>query len=150
MDITTDQIREPIGRIMGSIGRKFLGNLQQSLMYLDIERSFYPLLLIEAGNGNLTQKELAHKLSCDKVQVVRIIDYLSSNGYVVRGQDINDRRKCNLVITEKARKILPDIKKAIRETTAMSLKNIPENKIEELYALLKIMDQNLSSLNADE
>jgi MarR family transcriptional regulator, transcriptional regulator for hemolysin len=149
MSITTDNIREPIGRIMASISRKFLDNLHRSLAHLDIERSFYPLLLIEAGNGNLTQKELAQKLSCDKVQVVRIIDYLSSNGYVERGQDINDRRKCNLVITEKAKKILPDIKNAIQETMTLTLKDVPENKVDELYRLLNLIDKNLSSLNVN-
>ena len=78
-------IKEPIGRRLDKIGKLFLAKLQTNLTHLDIERSFYPLLLIEAGNG-LTQQNLAQKLNCDKVQVVRIIDYLSSNGYVQRVQ----------------------------------------------------------------
>lgn len=74
-------IKEPIGRKMDKIGKMFQSKLQNDLKHLDIDRSFYPLLLIEAGNG-ITQQELASRLLCDKVQVVRIIDYLSSNGYV--------------------------------------------------------------------
>ncbi len=97
-------LREPIGRIMGKISRIFLTDLQRNLAHLDIERSYYPLMLIEAGNGNLTQKELSDKLSCNKVQAVRIIDYLSSNGYVERVQNEKDRRKINLEITVKAKK----------------------------------------------
>jgi MarR family transcriptional regulator, transcriptional regulator for hemolysin len=145
MNTVTEQIKEPIGRIMGNISRAFLSELHDNLSHLDIDRSFYPLLLIDAGNGNITQNELAAKLSCDKVQVVRIIDYLSSNGYVERAKNAEDRRKCSLEITDKARKVLPDIKMAIRKTSVIALKNIPENKINELYGLLAIIDHNLSS-----
>ena len=139
-------IKEPIGRIMGNIGRLFMADLHRNLSHLDIERSYYPLLLIEAGNGNLTQQELAGKLSCDKVQVVRIIDYLASNGYVERGQNPSDHRKSSLQITTKAKKILPDIKRAIHETTELALINVPEDKIDEIYALIKTIEKNLSTI----
>jgi DNA-binding MarR family transcriptional regulator len=137
-------IKEPIGRIMGEISRLFLANLHHNLAHLDIKRSFYPLLLIEAANGKLTQQELAQKLSCNKVQVVRIVDYLSSRGYVTRIQDSNDRRKCNLSTTDKAKESLPDIKKAICETTSLALEQMPEKEVNELYFLLKTIEINLS------
>ena len=139
-------IKEPIGRIMGNIGRLFMAGLHRNLSHLDIERSYYPLLLIEAGNGKLTQQELAGKLSCDKVQVVRIIDYLESNGYVERGLNPADRRKSSLQITAKAMKILPDIKKAMKETTEMALINVPENKIDEIYTLIQTIEKNLTTI----
>ena len=143
---TEEIIREPIGRIMAGISRMFLSNLHLKLSHLDIERSFYPLLLIESGNGNLTQKDLARRLSISKVQVVRIIDYLSSNGYVERCQNADDRRKISLEITEKAREFLPDIKQAIEETTVIALKNVPDEKVDELYNLLRHIETNLSAI----
>jgi MarR family transcriptional regulator for hemolysin len=138
-------VKEPIGRIMGNISRRFLTSLQQQLIHLDIERSYYPLLLIESGQGNLNQQELAGLLSCDKVQVVRIIDYLSSNGYVERLQDSKDRRKSYIRITGKAEKFLPDIKKAIQVTSAIALKDLSEDKVDKLYSFLKIIEKNLQS-----
>ncbi len=146
MDQTQETpIREPIGRIMARIGRIFFANLQNNLSHLDIERSFYPLLLIEEGKGNMTQQDLAEKLAIDKVQVVRIVDYLSSNGYVEREQDIRDRRKHNLVITKKAEMSIPNIKLAIQKTTKLVLKSISEDQVEELYFLLKTIDKNIQS-----
>lgn len=139
-----NHLREPIGRVMGKISRMFLTNLQRNLSHLDIGRSYYPLILIEAGAGNLTQQELSEKLLCNKVQAVRIIDYLSSNGYVERVQNLKDRRKYNLEITKKARRILPDIKQAIDSTTAMAVDSIPENKVDEIYVLLKRIELNLA------
>lgn len=139
--------REPIGRIMDNIRLMFLSNLQSQLTHLDIERSFYPLLLIEAENGKMTQQELAGKIMRDKVQVVRIVDYLSLNGYANRVQDATDRRKINLEITDKGRKILPDIRKAMEVTSNIALANIAEDKIDELYKMIRIIEKNLIEYN---
>ena len=136
-------MKEPIYRKMDKIGKMFQAKLQNELKHLDIDRSFYPLLLIEAGNG-ITQKELADQLLCDKVQVVRIIDYLSSNGYVERIQNLTDKRKYELTITEKARLVLPDIKQALKDTTSVVVNCLSENQIDELYNLLSILELNLS------
>jgi len=86
-------IIEPVGHIASNIHRMFLTILNIYLADVDIDRFYYPILLIEASKGNLTQQELAGKLGCDKVQVVRIIDYLSEKGYVTRVKNTRDRRK---------------------------------------------------------
>ena len=135
-------MKEPVGRKMDKIGKMFQAKLQGSLKHLDIERSFYPLILIEKGNG-ITQQELASQLLCDKVQVVRIIDYLSSNGYVERIQNQTDKRKYELAITEKARLVLPDIKKAINDTTLVALNGLSVKQIDQLYSMLSVIELNL-------
>ena len=135
-------MKEPVGRLMDKIGKMFQTMLQADLKHLDIDRSFYPLLLIEEGNG-LTQQELACKLLCDKVQVVRIVDYLSSNGYVERVQNKTDKRKYELVITEKARRVIPDIKEAIVQTSTVTFKGLSAKQIDDLYNVLELIDNNL-------
>ena len=137
-------MQEPIGRKMDKVGRMFQAELQAELQHLDIERSFYPLMLIEAGNG-ITQQELADKLLCDKVQVVRIIDYLSYNGYVKRVQNQTDKRKYELTITEKARLVLPDIKKAISNTSSIAMKGLSENQVSQLYSMVSLIESKLIS-----
>ena len=135
-------MKEPIGRKMDKIGKLFQAKLQGNLKQLDIDRSFYPLILIEKGNG-ITQQELASQLLCDKVQVVRIIDYLSSNGYVERIQNQTDKRKYELAITEKARLVLPDIKKAMNDTTLVALSGLSVKQTEQLYNMLSVIELNL-------
>lgn len=137
-------MKEPFGRKMDKIAKMFQARLQNDLKHLDIDRSFYPLLLIEAGNG-ITQQELAHQLLCDKVQVVRIIDYLSSNGYVERIHNQSDKRKYELAITEKARLVLPDIKKALENTTSNAFICLTDSQTDEFYNLLTIIENNLLS-----
>ena len=138
-------INEPVERIMGKISKMSQDNLRSILSHLDIDRSFYPLLLIESGNG-ITQQELSRELSCDKVQVVRIIDYLSSNGYVERIPNKTDKRKYELVITEKAVKVIPEIKKAFHELSLVSLKGLSDHQKSELYNMLVKIESNLFNL----
>ena len=138
-------MNEPVERIMGKISKMSQDNLRSILSHLDIDRSFYPLLLIESGKG-ITQQELSRELSCDKVQVVRIIDYLSSNGYVERIPNKTDKRKYELVITEKAVRVIPEIKKALHEVSLVSLKGLSEHQKSELYNMLVKIESNLFNL----
>lgn len=140
--------KQPIGHITGNIHRMFLAILNKNLSHLDIERYYYPILLIEEGQTSLTQQELADKLSCDKVHVVRIIDYLSANGYVNRIQNPSDRRKYGLELTEKAINAIPDIQNAFQKTNAFMLNNLSADQIKEMYTSLKIIENNLSTFKS--
>jgi len=135
-------MKEPIGRKMDKISKMYQAKLQKELAHLDIDRSFYPLLLIDAGNG-ITQQELADKLLCDKVQVVRIVDYLSLNGFVERIQSQTDKRKYELTVTEKARLFIPQIKKAIENTSKVACAGLSETQTNELYNMLVTIEKNL-------
>jgi len=144
-NVSKTNMKEPVERIMGKISKISQDIVRGNLSHLDIDRSFYPLLLIDAGNG-ITQQELARELSCDKVQVVRIIDYLSSNGYVERTPNKSDHRKYELSVTDKARKVIPEIKKAFDELSAITLKGLTLKQKNELFAMLTIIISNLITL----
>jgi MarR family transcriptional regulator, transcriptional regulator for hemolysin len=136
--------KQPLGKFLSSLGRDFLNEFITKLHHLDIERNFYALILIEEGKGKITQQELATLLDTDKVSIVRIIDYLSDNGYVNRVKVQSDRRKYGLILTNKAKKELPLIKKAMKEVTQKALKGLSEKKIEELYNTLNKIKKNLN------
>lgn len=137
----------PLGRIMDEMGKKFLELLNQKLSHLDIDRSYYPLLLIEQGNGQLTQNDLARKLKCDKVQVVRIINYLSEKGYVERETQTSDRRKYGLQVTTKAQNQIPDIYLAVKEIHELAFTNISEVERLLFLELIEKIHQNLNQHN---
>lgn len=135
--------QQPFGRFLTGIGRSMLSILAERLNELDIERNFYALILIEEGNGKLTQQELADLLETDKVSVVRIIDYLSDKGYVIRQRTLADKRKHGLALTEKAHNELPRIKQVISEVIQMAFKGVSSKKKDELYQTLQIIKNNL-------
>jgi MarR family transcriptional regulator for hemolysin len=150
MDVSNNNIiREPLGRITGKISKVFFGTLQKRLSHLDIDRSFYPLLLIDAGEGKLTQQDLAYSLLSDKVQVVRIVDYLSSNGYVERIQNPKDKREYKLHATDKGREAVPEIKHVVKELSEIAFKGLSQQQIDELYSTLNLIETNLVCLKKE-
>jgi MarR family transcriptional regulator for hemolysin len=143
----TISVEQPVGRILSHLGRSFLCNLNKKLNHLDIERNYYALLLIEQAEGDITQQELADLLDTDKVSIVRIIDYLSDNGYVNRIKNANDRRKYSLKLTAKAKKETSKIQTAINEVTASAFKGISNSQKQFFYQTLISIKKNLNAYN---
>ena len=143
--VSKANMNEPVERVMGKISKMSQDIVQSKLSHLDIDRSFYPLLLIDKGKG-ITQQDLARELSCDKVQVVRIINYLSSKGYVDRIPNKTDKRKYELSVTDKARKVIPDVKKAFDVLSTITMKGLTTSQKNELYAMLTIIVSNLITI----
>jgi MarR family transcriptional regulator, transcriptional regulator for hemolysin len=135
---------QPFGRSLSIIGKNYLRVLNHRLSNLDIDRNYYALLLIEKGEGKITQQELAFMLEIDKVTMLRSIDYLSEKGYVTRVINESDRRKYSLVLTEKAKRALPEIKKAFMEINYLVLKGLSEKQITQLLSVLDTIKNNLN------
>ncbi len=100
--------------------------------------------------GIITQQELALELQTDKVSIVRIIDYLSANGYITRVRKTNDRRKHSLMLTEKALIALPEVKRSFSEINQIALNGLGDSQVSAfLETIIKIkrnLTENISSL----
>lgn len=142
--MSKNKIEQPLGRILSIIGKKYLYSLNHSLNKLEIERNYYALLLIESAKGKITQQELACLLEIDKVSMLRSIDYLSEKGYINRVKNQEDKRKYSLLLTEKAKKALPEIKKAFKDINTIALCGLKESQIAEFMTSLKIIKNNLN------
>jgi len=140
---------QPLGRILSFIGKSYLHAINLRLNKLDIDRNYYALLLIESAEGKITQQDLASLLEIDKVSMLRCIDYLSGKGYIDRVKNINDRRKYSLLLTDKARKSLPEIKKAYKDINKIALNGLKELQIAELFSILSTMKVNLNKYNSN-
>jgi MarR family transcriptional regulator, transcriptional regulator for hemolysin len=140
-------IVQPVGRILSRVGKSYLQLLNARLNYLDIERYYYALMLIEMGQGKITQNELASQLETDKVSIVRTIDYLAEKGYVDRIRSSTDKRKYCLTLTDKAKNALPGIKESLNEITELAFKGISESQITAFYLTLDTIKNNLRKAN---
>jgi DNA-binding MarR family transcriptional regulator len=137
-------ILQPLGRRLSRLGKSYLHLLNARLYKLDIERNYYALLLIEQGNGSLNQNELAGELETDKVSIVRIVDYLTVKGYVERVRSATDKRKYCLTLTEKARKAIPGIRKAMADINASALSGLTDEQKSEFSRTLETIKNNLN------
>ena len=134
---------QSLGAHFSQLAKFYLGNLSEMLSRLEIDRYFYPLILIDDHKGNICQKDLAEKLKVDNVTMVRIIDYLSKAGYLKRMVSKHDRRMHNLVLTEKAIKNLPEIKEAYKKINSVCFKGFDKDEREQFQVMLLKMKENL-------
>lgn len=130
------RIDQPLGRMFSFLGKSYLHLLRNKLQHLDIDRNFFALILIESSEGEINQQQLALLLDTDKVSIVRVVDYLSEKGFVKRVRTSDDRRKHNLVLTEKAKAALPEIKKCINELNQLVFSGLSETQQTDLLASL--------------
>lgn len=87
------------------------------------------VLIILQQNESISQNELANLVFKDSASITRMIELMVKNDYLTRTIHAEDRRKFNLVITEKALKTIELIEPVIqfnRETAlhGLSIKEI--------------------------
>ena len=137
-------IEQPLGRMLSMVGKGYLHLLRLKLQHLDIDRNYYALILIDKYDGIITQQELALMLDSDKVSIVRIVDYLSENGYVQRKRKTEDKRKHSLNLTDKGKLAIPEIKESFAEINEIVLKGLEEQQIVELTQTINKLKLNIT------
>lgn len=85
----------------------------------------------------ISQKELADAVFKDVASVTRIIDLLVKKGYIGRAFHQTDRRRFELLITEKGYNTLQEMQKLINENRNMALNGISGNVINSVQETLK-------------
>ena len=66
-----------------------------------LTKSQFLALLALASNGTLHMSQIARYLSITKVQITRVVTTLVDEGYVVRTQELSDRKKIYIQLTHK-------------------------------------------------
>lgn len=135
---------QPLGRMLSMVGKGYLNLLRLKLQHLDIDRNYYALILIDKYDGIITQQELALLLDSDKVSIVRIVDYLSENGYVQRKLKTEDRRKRSLNLTAKGKLAIPEIKESFAEINGIVLNGLEKQQIVELTQTINKLKLNIT------
>ena len=106
------------------------------------------MVFIEEQNQNkkVTQKEVCNSLNIDKASLVRILDYLSDKGLIIKQINPSDRREHLLSLTEKGQELVPAIKDAIYETNNEALRGFSDEEVEHFYKNLFAICENLSAI----
>jgi MarR family transcriptional regulator, transcriptional regulator for hemolysin len=136
----------PIGKKFAVLTKEYVGVVSEQLKHLDIERYWYVIMRIAEQENSITQKELGELIDQDKTSMVRIIDYLSKKGYVVRKQNKEDRRAYFIELTAKAQKVLPEIKSAFELANKVAMKGINKEQLTCFEYCLNAMESNLQAV----
>ena len=103
---------EPLGKLFSLMTKKYIAMVTEQLRDMDIERHFYVVFVVANTTKPFTQKDLAAYLDIDKTSMVRVVDYLSSHGYLERVANPGDRREYFIHLTEKGKAASKEIEAA--------------------------------------
>ena len=105
----------------------------------DLQPSQYAFILSVCREEGRSQEEIARDLCLNKSTAARSLNSLEENGYVTRKSIPNDKRQFSVYPTEKARAILPEIKKATLEWMDLLSEGISKEELEIFNSVLTRM-----------
>jgi len=139
----------PLGRSLGHVAKRYIEILYKRLSHVQTGPYFIVLMIIDRAEGTLSQQEIANSCGLDKTNILRIIDSLSDNKIVKRVRKPDDRRAYLIQLTEKGKKILPEIHKSVKELNGLALKGLSERQVSSFYKTLDIIHNNIIDLPSE-
>lgn len=91
----------------------------------------------------VNQESLSDYLKIDKGTTTRAIQKLADEGYVFRQRDEKDRRSYRIFLSEKAKKLEPDMKKIALEWEDILFSGFDDSQRKEITNSLEIMFENV-------
>ncbi len=127
-------------------GCKLKQFLAAKLRKMDVPLTPEQFMLIDLlwNQGEMTQQQLADQMQKDKNSVTKLVDAIERKGFVIRKQNINDRRANTLVLTEKANQLKPDAKQKGISILDNMLEGIDEDELRSFLVTLKKLNGNMT------
>ena len=118
--------------------------LDKVLKQYDLSSGSFRYLFIMEQNEGLSQSRISELIGHDKAMSARTISRLTEVGYVVKIEDQLDSRAYKLYLTDKARLILPQIRKEIDKLIEIITGELTaEEKEITLSSLVKVLNKAL-------
>ncbi|NEW83285.1 MAG: MarR family transcriptional regulator [Mariniphaga sp.] len=138
------EINKPLGYILSQSLRVFRNQLAFEFKDKGIELSFDQFVILHILNSDCDciQQDLANQLQKDKSIIVRQINCLLENQFVVRLINKEDKRKKNLILTKKGFEILNQMKEIASELSTKLLTGVSENELETFRKVLMKIQKN--------
>ena len=96
------------------------------------------------NHGSMTQQQLADQMHKDKNSVTKLVDAIEKKGFVVREQNLKDRRANTLVLTEKALQLKDSAKRKGISILDNILEGISEEELRSFLSTLHKLNSNMS------
>lgn len=136
----------PLFYHFNTIAKRYYGLMDEEFKDIDIERYYFILSLI-SRNKNMTQQALCKCLKIDKASMVRVIDYLTRHGYIVRMINPDDKRAHIILPTEKALDVLPRFEETFHKLNEDCLKDFTPLEKNHFYEMMSRVVHNLSDVS---
>jgi DNA-binding MarR family transcriptional regulator len=141
------KFKSPTGTVLYSIEqaikeyRKLCqNNIDKTGLDITVDQTL--LLIIISNNSKLSQKEMAELLFKDYASVTRMIELMVKKDYIKREINEKDRRRFNLIISDKGTKSLKSLESTILENRSTALYGLREEEIIQLNTSLQKIINN--------
>jgi len=120
------ELNIPLGYLLGQSLRVFRNQLAFEFKEREIKLTLDQFVILHLLNANcdLIQQDLANQLQKDKSIIVRQINSLLENQYVIRLTNKEDKRKKNLILTKKGFEILNQMKEIASDLSGKLLSGV--------------------------
>ncbi len=135
---------KPLGYILDQSLRVIRNQMISEFRKKEIDLTIEQFVILHMLNSDceLIQRDLAHELNKDKSIIVRQINYLLKNQYITGRTNNDDKRKKNLILTEKGSAILAKMKAVAHEVSEKLLTGVAETELEIFQKVLKQIQAN--------
>ncbi len=117
-----------VGKLISSIYWHTQSYIEKKLDDYSIGIGEIPILMKLSRKGSINQKDLTKELHINKATTSREIKKLIAKGYVKRRRDKKDKRNYIISLTEKGKKVIPIIKKVLKEWRGKLLKGFSRDE----------------------
>ena len=101
------------------------------------------------NHGEMSQQQLADMMQKDKNSVTKLVDAIERKGFVIRKQNVNDRRSNTLILTEKANQLKPGAKQKGISILDEMLTGISEEELKSFLQTLHKLNANMDVEETD-
>ena len=130
------------GRLINELSRAAHVYFQHEFKKYRIGHAQIRTLFYVAQNEGKTQKELAEYLNLDKSSITSQLQLLERNGYIKRKASEKDARKQVIAVTDRTRKILPEMQHVLESWTETLLDGFDEEERKQVFRTLIKMSSN--------
>jgi len=98
-------------------------------------------------NPHIKQQDLGEKTFKDNASITRIIELLEKAEYLRRKNNVEDRRRSGLEVTEKGKKIIMEVQQIVLKNRSVALEGVNKSDLEIAKKVLLQITQNCQSSN---
>jgi DNA-binding MarR family transcriptional regulator len=136
---------EMLGRRFAMLWRFGVIFMEDKLRAWDIHGPHIGLFMYISMHDGASQDDIARHFFKDKATITRHTKTLIDRGYIYRETDPGDRRRYRLHLTDKGKKVIPEIKKYGKVWNQHLLKDLSEEETRTFLKQLQKITNNASS-----
>jgi DNA-binding MarR family transcriptional regulator len=134
---------ESVGFIVREVWRGFARSLQPRIAREGVTVGMWFVLRMLWDEDGTTQRELGQRVGINGPTMVTALNAMERAGLVKRVQNRNDRRKINVFLTKRGRKLKGKLWPIAAEVLKLGLAGLTRRQVQSLTKMLVHIDANL-------